>query len=338
MDKLRVGVVGLGTFGEMHLQTYSDHPAVDLVAVCDVDEARLEAAAQEFGVPGRFTDYRDLLAVDALDAVSIVTPDFTHTDIAVEAVNRSKAVLVEKPLATSLADCDRIGEALKANPVPFMVDFHNRWNGGVPRIREAIEAGEVGAVQMAYHRLSDTIFVPTKMLSWAARSSVCWFLGSHCLDTLRWVLQDEVKRVYAVSQSRVLKGMGIDTPDYYLSVVEFRGGARALIENCWILPNSSPSVVDFKLEVVGEKATLYFDPSPERLLKLTAEAISTVDTYAGLPVHGRMVGFAVESIRHFVECVLTGRQPMVGFEDGREVTRVILAMEQSAREGRPVDL
>jgi predicted dehydrogenase len=218
-----------------------------------------------------------------------------------------------------------------------MVDFHNRWNPGIVRAREAIEAGEVGPVEMIYHRLSDTIFVPTKMLSWGGRSSVNWFLGSHCVDNLRWLLQDEVTRVFTVSESRVLKRIGIDTPDYYLSVLEFRQGARALIENCWTLPESSPSIVDFKLEVVGEKGALYFDPTPQRLTKLTT-AISCPDTYGALNVHGRSVGFAIESIRYFADCVLAGRRPIAGFEDGRQATKVILAMEESARTGSPVTL
>jgi predicted dehydrogenase len=338
MEAVRVGVIGLGTFGEVHLKAYAGQPGVEVVGICDLNEERLRKAGDDYGIPARFADYRELLAMDGLDAVSIVTPDFTHTDIVVAAVEQGRAVLVEKPLATTLADCHRIGEALRRNPVPFMVDFHNRWNPGVYRIREGVEAGQLGAVQMAYHRLSDTIFVPTRMLSWAARSSINWFLGSHCLDTLRWILGDEVARVYSVCESRVLRAKGVDTPDYVLSIVEFGGGARAVIETCWILPESSPTIVDFKLEVVGESGTFYYDPMPERLLRLTPDEIACVDTHACVGVHGRTVGFAVESIRHFAECVRTGRRPLVGFEDGLQVSRAVLAMEQSAREGRPVEL
>ena len=338
MEAVRVGVIGLGTFGEVHLKAYSGMPGAEVIGICDLDEERLCTAGDEYGVAARFTDYRELLAMDGLDAVSVVTPDFTHTDIVVAAVEQGRAVLVEKPLATTLEDCERIGEALRRNPVPFMVDFHNRWNPGVYRIKEAAEAGQIGPVQMAYHRLSDTIFVPTRMLSWAARSSINWFLGSHCLDTLRWIIGGDVTRVYSTSESRVLRAKGVDTPDYVLSIVEFAGGARAVIETCWILPESSPTVVDFKLEVVGETGTFYYDPMPERLLRLTPDEIACVDTHACVDIQGRTVGFAVESIRNFAECVRTGRRPAVGFEDGRQVTRTVLAMEQSAREGRPVEL
>jgi predicted dehydrogenase len=219
-----------------------------------------------------------------------------------------------------------------------MVDFHNRWNPGVTRIREGIAAGRIGAVQMVYYRLSDAISVPTTMLSWAGRSTVNWFLGSHCIDTLRWLLADEVARVHTVTGSGVLQGRGVDTPDYYLSVLEFREGAHALLENCWILPERNPALVDFKLEVVGQCGAFHFDGSPHRLLEVTDQGPTCPDTFISPTVQGRPVGFARESIRHFVDCLLTGRQPMTGFEDGRKVTQVIMAMERSASEGRPVEL
>ncbi len=338
MDRVRVGVIGLGTWGRTHLDTYRDHPAVELVALCDLDEARLRAAGERCGVASLHRDYREMLALPDLDAVSVVTPDVTHGDVVVAAVEAGKALLVEKPLATTLEECDRIGQALGANPVPFMVDFHNRWNPGVARIHEEIEAGGIGDVRMIYYRLSDTIFVPTKMLPWAGRSTVNWFLGSHCIDTLRWLLDDEPARVYTVSDRSVLKARGLDTPDYYLSILEFRGGARAVLENCWILPASSPSLVDFKLEVVGREGAFHFDGSPHRLLRLTADGAECPDTFIHPTVHGRPVGFAAESIRHFIDCLLEGRPPMVGFEDGRQATRVILAMERSVQERQPVDL
>jgi len=338
MSELRVGVVGLGTWGRTHLEAYRDNPLTRLVALCDLDEGRLRETGAEYGVDALFTDCRRMMALQELDAVSVVTPDFSHADVVVNAVTQGKAVLVEKPLAVTLEDCDRIGRALQAHPVPFMVDFHNRWSPGVAHIADQIASGAIGAVQMVYYRLSDTLYVPTTMLPWAGTSSVNWFLGSHCLDTMRWMLGDEVKRVYSVSSSRVLSAMGIDTPDYYLSVLEFRGGARAVLENCWIMPESSPSLVDVKLEVVGETGAFHFDGSPHRLVHLGREKADCPDTFINPRVHGRTVGFAVESIRHFAECVLTGRQPMVGFQDGREVTRIILAMEESARRKMPVEL
>lgn len=338
MQRARFGVIGLGTWGQVHLETYLDHPRARLTALCDMNADRLQEAAARTGTVAAHRDYREMMRRDDVDAVSVVTPDFTHADIVLAAVEAGKAVLVEKPLATTLEDCDRIGEALSRNPVPFMVDFHNRWSPGVVQIRRDVAAGLLGEVRMVYCRLSDTLFVPTQMLPWAGRSSVNWFLGSHCLDTLFWLLDDQASRVYTVSDSRVLAGMDIKTPDYYMSIIEFRRGARALLETCWILPEASPSLVDFKLEVVGERGAFHFDGSPHRLVHIAQDGPHCPDTFISPTVHGRRVGFATESIRHFVDCVASGDQPLVGFEDGREVTRVILAMERSARKRQPADL
>lgn len=338
MDTFGVGVIGLGTWGRTHLETYADHHAADLVAACDLDESRRREAQDRYGIDRVFSDYRELIERPEVDAVSVVTPDFTHTEIVLEAVRAGKAVLVEKPLATTLEDCDSIREALHRGPVPFMVDFHNRWSPGVAEIRRSVAERWIGEPQLARCRLCDTVFVPTNMLSWADRSSVLWFLGSHCIDTLRWVLGREVERVYAVTGSRVLRKRGIDTPDFYLCVLEFEGGVRAVLENNWILPESNPCLVEFELEVTGSGGRLQFDGSPGRLLRTDADGHEGVDTFIAPRVRDRTVGFATESIRHFVDCVATGEQPTVGFEEGREATRVLLGIERSARERRPVDL
>jgi predicted dehydrogenase len=338
MATVRFGVIGLGNWGQAHLEVYCAHPGAELRAVCDLSKERLRRAAEVYHVPALYTDFNQMLALEELDAVSIVTPDFAHADAVVAAVSSDRAVLVEKPLATTLADCDRIGEALAAHPVPFMVDFHNRWSPGVARMKEAVAAGEIGSVRSASCRLSDTIFVPTQMLPWAGRSSVLWFLASHCLDTLRWVLGDEVVRVYSTSSSHVLDALGITTPDFYLTTLEFQSGARALLENSWILPERSESLVEFHLGIVGERGAFHFDGTPHQLVQVGPEKSEGVDTFISPRVHGRMLGFATESIRHFVDCLAEGRKPMVGYDDGREVTRIILAIEESARTRRPVGL
>jgi predicted dehydrogenase len=90
--------------------------------------------------------------------------------------------------------------------------------------------------------------------------------------------------------------------------------------------------------VVGERGSFHFDGSPHQLVQVGPQRPEGVDTFISPRVHGRMMGFATESIRHFVECLAAGHRPMVGYADGREATRVILAIEQSAREGRPVAL
>ena len=339
MGRAGFGLIGTGIWGETYARAYTDHSEVELVAVCDLDEARGREIAERYGAPKRHTSYVDLLEEEGVDAVSIVTPDFAHTEIAVAAAEAGKHILPEKPMATTVEDCERIADAVERAGVKFMVDFHNRWNPTTVKAKRAIEDGEIGDPEMIYYRLNDTIFVPTEMLSWAGRSSTLWFLGSHCIDTLQWLLDDEVVRVYSVSRERVLKGIGITTPDFYQTTLEFSRGAVVQLENGWILPNTTPNLIDLKCSIVGTRGALYIDGSHHRLLeKYTSDEGGYPDVLVCPDIHGRPVGFGVESIRAFADCVVHDREPLVGVHDGIEATRVITAAIESAAKGQPVDL
>ncbi|MCP4638828.1 MAG: Gfo/Idh/MocA family oxidoreductase [bacterium] len=338
MDALGVGIIGTGTWGSLHAATAADTDGVELKAVADLDEGRAQALAEQHGATP-YTDYADLLADDTVAAVSIVTPDFAHADIAVAAAEAGKHILCEKPLATTVEACQRILDAADRSGVKLMVDFHARWSPVMYRAWKTIQKGAIGDMQHVYYRLSDRIFVPTEMLSWAAQSTVMWFIGSHSIDTVRWLLDDEVKRVFAVSQSRVLRGMGIDTPDYYQATLEFRSGATAVIENSWIMPNTMPNIIDLKCELVGSKGAVYFDASHHRAIEeYTLDEAGYPDVFVMPEVQGRQTGFATDSIRHFYDCCMNDTPLKVTGQDGLEVTKVICAVDESVRTGQPVDL
>ncbi|MBN1345410.1 MAG: Gfo/Idh/MocA family oxidoreductase [Phycisphaerae bacterium] len=334
-------VVGLGNWGLMHLAALRSHPGVEVVAVCDADGDRAKRTAKEHGIAKAYDRIEDLLSDPDVEAVSVVTPDFAHTDVALAVIESGRHMLIEKPLATTLADCERIIAAAEKSDRRFMVDFHNRWSPIFVRAKEAIDDGRMGDPQMAYLRLNDQISVPTEMLPWAGRSTVTWFVGTHAVDTVRWLFGREVRRVYAVKRSRVLKSRGIDTPDFFQSTLELDGGGVAVVENCWILPNSTPNLIDLKCEVIGTEGAVYIDASHHRALERYTsqpEGGEYPDLFVCPKVHGQIKGFALESIRHFANCVVEGREPMVTLSDGLEVTRVILAIHESAETGRAVDL
>lgn len=338
MDKTGVGLIGTGLWGGLHATVYSASDGVELLSVADIVEERAQAVAAKTGATA-YTDYRKLLEDDRIKAVSIVTPDFAHTEIALAAAQAGKHILCEKPLATTVEDCELIVSAADKAGVKLMVDFHARWGPTFLRAREAVQEGKIGEPQHVYYRLSDRIFVPTEMLSWASKSTVMWFIGSHSIDTIRWLLDDEVKRVFSVSGSRVLKGMGIDTPDYYQTTLEFEGGATAVIENSWIMPNTMPNIVDIKCTLVGSKGAVYLDGSHHRAVEeYTQTDASYPDVFVMPTIYGEQKGFAADSIRHFIDCVVNDREPMVTGQDGLAVTKAICAAEESIRTGQPVEI
>ncbi len=334
------GVIGTGVWGETHLKTYSTHPGAELVCICDLNEELVRERADEYGAKDWTTDYEELLDRDDVDAVSVVTPDFLHREIVVAAAEAGKHVLLEKPMATTVEDCQAMIDATEANDVTFMIDFHNRWNPAMWGIKKRIDSGELGEPQMLSLRLNDTIFVPTEMLSWAGDSTVVWFIGSHSVDLARWFFDDEIARVYSVSRSRVLADRGIDTPDFFHTILEFEGGGVAHIENCWIMSNEMPAVADFRVEMIGAEGTALAEVTSHGMLQTYTEeeSVSYPDMAVVTDVHGKPNGFGVQSIRHFADCIMEGTQPLVSPQDGLENTRVLVAIHEAAQRGEPVDV
>ena len=336
MKPVRMGIIGLGLWGQAHARIISSHPYAELVAVCDLDESKARAVGTQFNVPYS-TNYKALLRNEKIDAVSIVTPDFAHTEFAIAAAEAGKHVLVEKPLATKTEECKSIVQAMETNKVRIMVDFHNRWNPPFANAKETIVAGQLGKLVSAYFRLTDIVSVPTTMLSWAAKSSILWFLGSHTVDTLRWLFNDEVRRVFAVARSGILRAKGIDVADIYQAILEFRQGGIATIENNWIVPNTQPFVNDFKFNILGSDGMISIDMSNNQAYERFLEnRTDHPDIFVKPVIHGKPMGFAHESIRSFIDCIASDIPFIVDAYDGLEVTKVVEAIIKSAEAGQPV--
>jgi predicted dehydrogenase len=335
----RFALVGAGLFGETHAKAYTTYPGARLAAVCDTNTERAQQVSELYRVEHSCSDWREIAEDDSIDAVSVATPDFAHTEIAVGLAETGKHLLVEKPLATTAQECEQIIAAAKSNGVKLMVDFHNRWSPAFFEAHTAIERGDLGTPRYISYRLSNTTFVPLKMLAWADKSSVLWFLGSHAIDMVCWLVGEYPSRVYSVSRREVLKDLGVDTPDLYQTTLEFPGGAVASVENVWLLPESAPHIVDHKCEIIGTKAAAYIDTTSNRALEIEGPTgIRYVELFGGSVIHGRQLGFALESIRHFADCVINDREPLVPGEVGLEITRVAEAVMASAEAGQPVEI
>jgi predicted dehydrogenase len=332
-------LIGAGVFGEFHAKAYSSHPGAELALVCDLSEQRAKHIASTYGTGNYCTDWREVVADPRIEAASVATPDFAHTDIAVALADAGKHILVEKPLATTVEECEQIIKVAREGGAKLMVDFHNRWSPAFHEAHQLLRSGKLGQPRFIYFRLSNTTSVPLKMLPWAAQSSVLWFLGSHAIDMVCWLVGEWPGRVYSVSRREVLRERGVDASDFYQSILEFPGGAVASIENCWLLPPSAPSVFDLKCEIVGSQSALYIDTSSNRSLELQNEAGIRYAEILGAPyVHGKQHGFMIESIKHFADCVVDDKEPLVPGEVGLEVTRVACSIERSAQCGQPVEV
>jgi predicted dehydrogenase len=187
---------------------------------------------------------------------------------------------------------------------------------------------------MAYARLSDTVYVPTEMLSWSGRSGPEWFLLPHTMDVVRWLFGREPVEVFAKGYRGVLESKGIACWDAIQALVEFEGRAFCTFETSWIVPNSYTNVVDNRLSLYGEKGGLELRNEPN--LWVFGDRFHTPFSSEAVTRYGKAWGFQYESIRYFVDCIADGVRPEVTGRDGLVVTAMIEATLKSLAEKRPI--
>jgi predicted dehydrogenase len=336
-----MGVIGAGVWGNIHCRAYKATPNADLIAVCDLVPEKAKALAERYNAKRWYVDYKEMLKDPEIEAVSIVTPDFAHRQPTIDAAKAGKHILVEKPMATSLADAIEMHEAAKKSGVILMPDFHNRWNPCFVTAKESIANGTLGEPKYIYIRHSNTKDVPLTRLDWSLKSSVLWFLGSHACDLARFIMESNVIKAYTVCRKGVLQKMGIDIPDFFATILEFENGGVAAIENSWILPDVLQAKGDFRAEIVCEKGMHNVEFNTNNACCTYTEENGrgrTRDLYAENIVYGKLKGFVYDSIIHFVECVDSGEKPIVNGIDGVENTRTLEAMSKSIVLGQPVEV
>lgn len=338
---VKIGIIGAGTWGENHAKIYMEHPMVEVRAICDVHVENAQKLALSLGLPDSiaYSDHQDMLREAELDAVAIVTPDFAHYKIAIDCAKEKKHIIIEKPLTTNSDQAREIIKTVEENDVRLMVDLHSRWSPLFHTAKQAIDRGEIGTLQHAYLRLNDTIFVPMELLKWSAKSSVLWFLGYHAVDLLRWYFGDEVEKVYAASRKTILAEKGIDTADVYQMILHFKNGGIVTLENSWVIPNTHPNINDIKVNLVGDKGMINVDPTNSAAIETyTEQTYKQPDYIVSHSIFGQLKGFAYESIRHFIDCLVTGNDFQVTLTDAYNTTVVIEALIQSAETGQVVEV
>lgn len=334
---IKMAIVGAGLWGESHANIYREHDWAEPVAICDLNLERANAFAKKFGITQVYSDYHEMLEKSDCDAVAIVTPDFAHADIAVACAQAGKHMIIEKPLATTRDDVLRMVKAIEENGVRAMVDLHNRWNPPFNSVKQLVSSGKYGTPKSAHFRLNDNLWVATDMLKWCAKSSILWFLGSHSLDTMNWVIGDYPVEVYAAKTEGKLKSLGIDTVDTYLSTIKYSNGAIAHMENSWVTPNGNTNVNDFKFNLLCTDGKFDINASSHDLLQVTDDKrMITEDILVKNFVFDKCRGFAFESIRSFIDKLVSGEEFHVTLREAANVSLALLAIMESAETGLPV--
>ncbi|NPV09489.1 MAG: Gfo/Idh/MocA family oxidoreductase [Anaerolineae bacterium] len=332
MERLRVAVLGMGVMGNMHAQVYRHLAESDLVAAVETDPTRQVQVREQFGVPVYGTVEELLGGVD-FDAASICLPDAGHVEPAVALAGAGKHLLVEKPLATTIQGCDAIIRAAGDAGVKLMVGFTLRFDPRYYLVQEAVAQGEVGDVVYMYARRNNLISGARRL---AGRVTLPFFLQVHDVDAMRWMGGSEVRRVYACSTRKVLHDLGVD--DVVISSLHFEDGSIGCVESNWIMPDALPSRFDFRLEVVGTKGKADVELYEQGAWVHDGKQLRMLDPTFRPTLYSQQPLILREELQHFVHCVLEDRQPVVGGKDGKAATAVALAIEESIRQGQPVDV
>ena len=332
MRPIRVAVIGAGYMGERHARIYAGLPDVELVAVCDVREAAARELAARTGASA-YTDFRALLRRDDLDAVSVCTPDALHREPCELATQAGRHVLVEKPIATTVADAESMVDAAARAGVVLLVGHCLRFDPRYDQARQAVERGELGRIQTVYTRRANTVAAQDRL---GGRCSLPLFLGVHDYDVMRWLTGSEVERITAESKWGLLREQGFPVEDANCALLRFASGTLGVAELSWILPRGFPASGDHRLDVVGSGGSLSIATLETGLRRADGQRAVQVDTASAPSVQGHPGGMFYFELRHFVDCVRGRATPALTPRDAVQALRIALAVERAAATGMPV--
>jgi UDP-N-acetylglucosamine 3-dehydrogenase len=323
---MRVGLVGAGFIGAIHLGAYANMPEVEVVGVAD---ARPEIAAAGAAVVGAraYPSYEELVVAEDVEVVDVCLPTAYHRDLALRAAREGKHVILEKPIARTLKDAEAIMGAFSGNGPRLFVGHVVRFFPEYARIKAMIDAGDLGTVGVARASRRSPFLTGWNdwYADWRMSGGVLLDLVIHDFDFLRWSLGD-VERVYA----RGVLGREYNRLDYALVTLRFEGGAIAHVEGQW----GYPGPFNYSIEVAGSRALVTADstePAPVQLLGGVASSGESPDVVTGKSP------FQTE-LEHFIHCAATGEEPVVDPRDAYEALRIGLAATESVMTGRPVTL
>ncbi len=322
------GVIGL-RMGASHAQAYAEHPQVRLVAVCDTDAQQAERVRAQFGAEVAVEDYRQLVARDDIDIVSVATPDYFHAEHCVAALEAGKHVLCEKPLALNLADCRAIVEAADRSGKQCMVGQVGRYTPGFMLARRLVQEGKIGELFFVESEYAHNYSGARGVGDWRVDPRRHPFIGGacHAVDLVRWVAGN-VAEVFAYSNHKAMPEWPVD--DCTIACLQFESGVIGKVF-CSIgcrRPYTMRSVF------YGTEGTIICDnTSPEIQLSSTHGPDSPDFTLLPVNLASHNVG---QEVAELVAAIDSGRSVDTDAREGARTVATCVAAVESAQTGQPV--
>ncbi|PKL22761.1 MAG: oxidoreductase [Spirochaetae bacterium HGW-Spirochaetae-4] len=342
---MRYALIGCGRISPNHLVAAQKN-GLEIVALCDPVVEHMEDKAVKFSLGpsvGRYTDYRTMLAEAKPELASICTESGKHAAIALDCIGAGVNLVIEKPIALSIADADAIIAAAGDRNVKVCACHQNRFNKSVVKIREAVEKNRFGRMfygtaHIRWNRGREYYDRASWRGTWEQDGGALMNQCIHNIDLLRWMMGDEVAEVFAYTDN--LEHPYIEAEDLGIALVKFANGAYGIIEGT---TDIYPRNLEETLYLFGEKGTVKAGGQSVNIIEEwrfsdmldDAEEVKAthhenppnVYGYGHTPLFADMIGAIRED-----------RQPQVTAEDGKRAMELVLAIYKSAAEGRPVKL
>jgi len=340
--KYCVGIVGLGFIGKVHAIAYASiRNEVQILAAADYVPQSRENIQKEFNIPHVFEDYRTLLELEELDAISICTPNFLHKPIALAALDRGLHVLCEKPMATTLADAEEIAAKVRESGNLFMVGQNNRRDERSLKLKHWIDTGYMGEI---YH--IDCSWLRQRFISMLTP----WFgdksksgggplidLGVHLLDLSLWFMGfPKVTAVsgatYANFADELGQGGDFTVEDFATGFIRTEKNSTISLTSSWACYTEQR---DFsQIRIYGNRGGALWNP----LRLMNSDGNLLLDTQIANPNSMAWQKAVNDQMKYWIACIRNCVQPKPGIEEGLSVMRVLDAIYRSANDGREIVL
>ncbi len=325
---LKIGIVGAGGFGTIHLSGFSKNLDCELVAIASRTEEHAKAASEEFHVPKVYAgndSWEQMIDIEKLDVVSICTPNYLHAPIILKAIEKNCHILCEKPIAISREELHQIESELASKDLIFFTSFQKRYNPIFKLIKGTIDEGILGKITLVRYYFSH--YGPYK--SWKALSEEKWFfdskkagggvlldLGVHCIDILRYLI-GEYDKVNGINFSTSCIKM--EDEDNCNVLFQFKNDASGLISVSWC---SEPSET---IDIFGTKGFIKIDLSGRISPSFGPKSLKRNKQIKDLlKVKPPRESAQNKLIDHFINCILTKKQESPNFRDGKKAVEFVL--------------
>ncbi|MFC2126707.1 Gfo/Idh/MocA family protein [Bacteroidota bacterium] len=347
MEKIKVGIVGSKFAGMLHAESYKRCPSVHMHSVAAIDN--LDEFAGEYRIPNCYNDYREMFEKEDLDLISVCVPNFLHRDVVIAAVEAgNKAIICEKPLATSMEDGREMLKICEEKNVKLMYAEDWIFAPALVRAREICMEGGIGDILYVKaketHSGSHSVFAQQKKY---CGGGAMIHLGIHPVGFLPWLTDQEITHVMGMKTEGSEKNLfhrNYTGEDWAAALVTLEDGIRGFVEGNYITCGG----IDDKIEIYGTEGNIHVDLTQGSPLTVYSRpgfgyAIEKADFTHGWtrPAVDEFMSLGyVNEITYFVDCLINDRQPKEGTRgiDGLNALAVTFAIYESAEKGRMIEV